>query len=135
MPMLEWNDGLSIGIPEVDTQHQGLVGMVNKLHDSMKEDAATEVLLEIVEDMREYTVVHFGTEEDYMRRYEYPEYDFHKSEHEDFVAKVVQLERDYKSGKVALSMEVLNFLSDWLVTHIVDTDKEMGVFLVKQGAS
>lgn len=135
MPMLEWNDSLSIKVAEVDTQHKWLVGMVNKLYDSMKGEKGEVMLLGIVGEMRRYTEVHFGTEEKLMDQYEYPDTAAHKAEHRDFIAKVTQVENDCKSGKSTLSMEVLNFLGNWLVTHINGTDKTMGVFLSGKGVS
>lgn len=129
MPMLEWNNKLSINVIEVDEQHRKLVDMVNELYDSMISENSHETLLKIVTNMREYTVFHFDTEEKLMTQYDYSEIESHKSEHRDFVKKVEQVEEDCKNGKISLSMDILNFLSEWLVTHINGTDKEMGVFL------
>lgn len=135
MPMLEWNDSLSISVAEVDTQHKGLVDMVNTLYDSMKGEAAAAMLLGIVDEMRRYTEVHFGTEEKLMDQYAYPDTPAHKAEHRDFISKVAQVENDCKIGKSTLSMDVLNFLSNWLVTHINGTDKRLGMFLSGKGVS
>lgn len=132
--MLEWSDELSCHVEKIDHQHKSLVNMVNVLHDSMRDGAADSVLFGIVEDMRVYTVEHFGTEEQYMAEYAFPDIEAHKVEHKDFVDKVSAVEGDLKSGKLALSMDILNFLSNWLVTHIVDTDKKMGDFLASKGA-
>lgn len=131
MPMLQWSDDLSIHIDEVDNQHKSLVDMVNVLYDSMRSEAVAAVLFDIVEKMRDYAQEHFGTEERYMARYAYPDMASHQQEHADFIDKVRQVEMDCKSGKASLSMDILNFLSHWLVTHIHQTDKKMGVYLVK----
>ena len=133
MGMLEWSDALSVGVGEIDVQHQGLVEMVNRLYDSMKSDSAAVVLLATVEEMRAYAVVHFDTEERLMAGHAYPELGGHMAEHRDFTAKVSQVQSDCGSGKCALSMDILNFLSNWLVTHIHDTDKKLGAFLVAKG--
>lgn len=135
MPMLEWNDSLSIRVAEVDAQHKALVDMVNHLHDSMRGAASGEALLGIVNDMRRYSEDHFTTEERLMDQYGYPDPSGHKKEHADFIAKVAQVESDCKAGKASLSMDILNFLCNWLVTHIDGEDKKMGQHLVSQGAS
>lgn len=135
MAMLEWSDTLSVHVKEIDDQHKSLVDMVNTLHDSMTANKSKEVLAKIVSDMRQYSIVHFETEERYMDKYEYPEHEFHKSEHKDFIAKVVHVEEDYLADKISLSMDVLNFLSSWLVTHISDTDIKMGEYLRYKGAA
>ncbi len=131
--MLDWSDSLSVHVEEIDAQHKSLVGMVNRLYDAMTANHSKQALTEIVNDMREYSEVHFATEEQYMDRCNYPDRDAHKSEHRDFIAKAAEVERDYRQGKISLSMDVLNFLSNWLVTHINDTDKKLGEFLSTQG--
>ena len=133
MPMLEWNDGLSVRIAEMDTQHQELVDMVNTLYDSMVAGADSQVLFDIVDRMLRYTDVHFGTEEKYMSQHAYPETTAHKADHADFMAKAAQVAKDHQAAKKGLSMEVLNFLGDWLVTHINGSDKHLGEFLASKG--
>lgn len=133
MPMLEWNDDLSVMVAEVDEQHKKCVDMVNELYDSMRSSSSDETLLKIVDDMRNYTEFHFTTEEKLMEQYGFNGLQEHKQEHEEFIAKVGQVEGDCQSGKGSLDMEVLNFLSNWLVTHINDTDKKMGEFLASKG--
>ncbi len=132
MALLEWNDQLSLHVEEIDVQHKSLVVMVNRLYDSMLEGASRQTLDDIIREMRTYAEVHFATEERYMKTFGYPEMAAHEKEHRDFEEKALQLENDHKSGKVALSMEIFNFLSDWIVTHISETDSAMGVFLRKK---
>ncbi len=133
MPMLEWNDGLSLRIAAIDEQHKKLVGMVNRLHDAMTEGRSA--LPAIVADMKDYVVEHFATEERYMDAYAYPESAAHKAEHRDFAAKAEALAADCETGAAALSMETLNYLGDWLVTHIAGTDRRMGEYLFARGAN
>jgi len=135
MAMLEWNDSLSCHVAVVDTQHKKLVDMVNTLYDSMKGESTDAALLNIVDEMTKYTVYHFNTEEELMDQYDDPETEAHKNEHKDFIDKVAKVEADLKNGSAVLSMDILNFLSGWLVTHINDTDKKMGTYLASKGAS
>ena len=135
MPMLEWNDSLSCHVADIDAQHKSLVDMVNKLHDAMRSGAAESALFSIIGEMRKYTVEHFDTEEKYMAEYSFQDAAAHKAEHKDFVDKVVKVEEGLKGGKVELSMDILNFLSNWLVTHIFDVDVKMGRYLASKGAS
>jgi hemerythrin len=129
MTMLAWNDRLSVNIAAIDKQHRKLVDMVNELHDAMKTGKTAPVLLRIVNEMKEYAATHFSLEERYMKNNNYPEYQAHKMEHDEFVAKVIRVENDCKTGKCAMSMDILSFLSRWLVNHIKGTDKKYGPFL------
>jgi hemerythrin len=133
MTLLAWNDRLSVNIREIDAQHKKLVDMVNRLHEAMKDGKAEMMLMRIVDEMKQYAANHFALEEQYMKKHAYPEYGAHKSEHDKFVAKVIQVEKDCKSGKCAMSMDILNFLSNWLVNHIKGVDKKYGPFLNNLG--
>ncbi len=133
MPMLTWNDRLSVNIKEIDDQHKKLVDMVNKLQESMKSGKTESVLMGIVAEMKQYAASHFSTEEKHMKTHGYPDYANHKTEHDKFVAKVLQVEKDCKSGKCAMSMDILNFLSTWLVNHIKGTDKKYAPYLNARG--
>ena len=59
----------------------------------------------------------------------------HKEEHRIFVEKIRSFQRDFSLGRVALSLEILHFLRDWLLHHILETDKEYGPFLKDKGVS
>lgn len=133
MPMLQWNDGLSVGIAEIDAQHSTLVEMVNTLYDSMTQGSDKTIIFDIVDRMTSYAVDHFGTEERYMEKYNDPGMPVHKKEHREFIEKVLGVKKDLGNDTTVLSMDILNFLSSWLVTHINGTDKKMGSFLVEQG--
>ncbi|WP_029459002.1 bacteriohemerythrin [Solidesulfovibrio alcoholivorans] len=129
MSLLAWSDRLSVNIAEIDKQHHKLVDMVNELHDAMKSGKTENVLMRIVKEMKEYAATHFALEERYMKGNNYPDYAAHKTEHDKFVAKVVQVESDCNKGKCAMSMDILSFLSSWLVNHIKGTDKKYAPFL------
>lgn len=133
MAMLAWNDRLSVNIKEIDDQHKKLVEMINNLHDAMKGGKGDAVVFGIVDQMKKYAASHFALEEKHMKAHNYPDFVKHKAEHDKFVAKVLQVEKDCKSGKCAMSMDILNFLSTWLVDHIKGTDKKYGPYLNERG--
>ncbi|MCX8027332.1 MAG: bacteriohemerythrin [Thermodesulfovibrionales bacterium] len=131
MSLIQWNDDLLVGIKEVDEQHKGLVEIINNLYDAMKGDENKDFIKEIISKLKDYTIFHFDNEEKLMQRHKYPAFAEHSGKHKDFCTKVFAIERDLHSGKVNLSMEILNFLSNWLITHIHGTDKKFGEFFKK----
>ncbi|WP_319508714.1 bacteriohemerythrin [uncultured Methanolobus sp.] len=133
MALVTWSDKYSMQIKEIDDQHKVLVGMINELHDAMKQAKSKEVSLEIINKMAEYTKFHFSTEEKYMKRFAYPDYAEHKLEHEKFVENVLKFKDDYEKGKAGVSYDILNFLKDWLVGHIQDTDKKYAPLFIEKG--
>ncbi|SDP45013.1 bacteriohemerythrin [Desulforhopalus singaporensis] len=135
MPMIEWNDELSICIAEIDQQHQKWLTMVNEFYDSMTNGSSDEIMLKIIGRMRLFAERHFGMEEELMQRHQASFVEEHAKEHQAFLDKFVQVEIDYRAKKKSVTLDVLNFLNNWLLTHINDTDKKMGQFLVSKGLS
>lgn len=133
MPLLTWKEDYSVNIKEIDDQHRKLVAMINELHDAMSERRAKEVLGEILKKLADYTVFHFSSEERLMRTNEYPEYEEHRGKHEKMTNKVLALQEELKQGKITLSMEVMDFLKNWLDKHILGTDKKYSAFLNSKG--
>lgn len=135
MAIIQWNDSLSVNVALIDGQHRKLVMMINDLHDAMRQGKGRNVLGRIVSGLMDYTRIHFKTEEGYFDRFGYPDSSTHKKEHSDFVKRVSEFKEGFDKGKLGLSVEVMNFLSDWLKKHIKGSDKKYGPFLNENGLS
>ncbi len=133
MALLEWKDNFSVKIAEIDMQHQRLIEMLNGLHSAMKEGKGSDALSKIIGDMAAYTVEHFKTEEDLFARHGYPEAEAHKKEHDDFVFKVADFQKQLQEKKMLLSLAVSEFLRDWLTNHILKSDQKYTAFLNSKG--
>lgn len=133
MALIQWNSTLSVNITQIDNQHMKLVELVNTLHDRMKEGKGKAALSGILNELTNYTVYHFKTEEDLFRKYNYPQTDAHLKEHDALVQQVVKLKADFDNGKSVLTLDVMNFLKDWLTLHIMGDDKAYTPFLKSQG--
>ena len=133
MALLTWNDSFSVKVRQFDDQHKKLVGMVNDLHDAMKEGKGKEVLEKILNGLIQYTSTHFAEEERLMKQHGYPDYEQHKKEHNQLVLQVLDLQKNHKEGKAILTQSVMTFLKDWLQKHIQGEDKNYGPFLNGKG--
>ncbi len=133
MSLIEWTDALSVGVLEIDQQHKKLIDMINELYDAMRAARGKEVLGEILHRLKQYTQVHFSFEERAMERFGYAELADHKRQHEAFVAKVVEFSQAFNVGKATVTGELLNFLRDWLQSHIKGTDKKYGTIFIQNG--
>jgi len=133
MSLITWSDKYSVNIKEIDEQHKKLVGMINELHDAMLHAKSKEVSLTIINKMADYTKYHFSTEEKYMKKFGYPDYEAHNLSHEKFVEQVLEFKKGYESGKTGLSYDLLNFLKNWLVTHIQSSDKKYAALFNEKG--
>jgi len=129
MSYFNWDDSYSVGQNTVDDQHKTLVSLINELHEAMTLGKSKQIMNKVLQNLLDYTVSHFSTEEKYMIKYNYEWYLPHKSEHRKFIDQVANFQKGYNEGKMVLSLDVMKFLKDWLVNHILKTDKELGVFL------
>ncbi len=133
MAFINWSEDYSVKIESIDIQHKKLVEMINRFYDDLKSKSNNELIGNLIADMKNYTVYHFTTEENLFKKYEFPEFETHKKEHDDFVNKVIDFEKRFKEGKMILSFEITDFLKKWLINHIQETDKNYSKFLKEKG--
>ncbi len=127
--LMPWRSTLQTGIGEIDIQHKELVRLANLLHKAMKQQRGVKEAGGILNDLAKYTVFHFGFEEDLFRKYGYPENESHKKIHKDLVGKVKAFQTDFENGKATVTMDLMDFLVDWLKSHIMKTDMAYVPFL------
>jgi len=135
MPIMKWTDDLSVGVMEIDDQHKKLVDLINTLHDAMKAKQGKLVLEATIQELAAYTVYHFQNEEKYMQQFRYPGYLSHKAEQDAFVKKVTDFQKDYANNRLGLTIDLMNFLRDWVANHIKETDKRYSPLFNKNGLS
>jgi hemerythrin len=133
MALINWHPSFSVQVEELDEQHQLLVKMINDLYDAMNVGKDKQILGKLINQLVIYATMHFAREEHYFEKYEYPEIDFHKEEHDDFEDKVSEFERDFLNGSQNLSHEIMGFLGKWLVNHIMGSDKKYGPWFNDRG--
>ncbi len=69
---MPWGPKLILGIEEIDGQHKKLVSLINQLHKAMKLKKGSQNSGKILNSLADYTVYHFGYEEDLFEKYSYP---------------------------------------------------------------
>ncbi len=131
--LMQWSSELSVGINSIDQQHKRLVDLINQLNDAMKQKLSKSTLLHTINELKQYTVEHFAKEEVLFKKYSYPETESHQRIHAIFVDKVKKFEEDVSAGRVTVSMSIMTFLKDWLIKHIMGTDKKYAPFLLSKG--
>ncbi|MCQ8180753.1 bacteriohemerythrin [Methylomonas sp. SURF-1] len=131
MSILTWNDQLLVGIDSVDSQHQTLVELINKLDELVAVGGDGEGLVATVGELADYTAYHFRHEEELMVSAGFnPElFAKHREEHREFVDKIRRVQFEAERDRSAVSRDLLDFLVDWLCHHILKTDKLMAISL------
>jgi len=125
--MIEWRNEFLLGIEKIDEQHKKLFQIASDIHALMKNKLVTDKydqILILISELKDYTVFHFTSEEEYMKSIEYRKLFSHKVEHDDFIEKINNVDLD----KVDLDhqqylLEILEFVVNWISVHILETDK------------
>lgn len=135
MALLEWNDKMSVGVPALDADHQKLLGLVNELHAVVRKKESPGVISRVLRDLISYTDYHFQAEEQLMKLARYPDLDKHKAAHDDLRKKVGDLEARYGAHPEKAGLAMFDFLSDWLMRHILGDDMKYKDFLTARAAA
>ncbi|MBT4277768.1 hemerythrin family protein [Candidatus Falkowbacteria bacterium] len=136
---IEWKDEYSVGVKEIDKQHQKLVDLINKTIDAVHAKNMKLVLESVIDEMEEYVIVHFSTEEKYFKKFKYVNTKSHMQEHKIFVDRVGYFKNKILKAKqedvLALIYEVIDYLEDWLIRHIIENDQKYIKCFKKHGLS
>lgn len=133
MPLMTWNDALSVGVEKIDSQHMQLVSLLNALHDAMKTGRGKDVIADVMGKLIDYTRFHFATEEELFIRTNYPKAAEHVREHEALRAQARDLQKKMEANQLTVSIELTSFLRDWVSSHIRQNDIEFGRYLQSIG--
>jgi hemerythrin-like metal-binding protein len=134
MSIIKFNDSMAVNIRAIDDQHKQLINMINELASAMKSGSGKDVLNDMLVDLAAYADYHFKTEEELFKQYNYPNTDKHVEEHKSFRDHVEKFNDRYQQKKnLGITVEILNFLTDWLSNHIKKTDKEYSKFFNNLG--
>lgn len=122
MALLDWQESYSVKVPELDQQHQCLVGMLNRLHDALRAGGDPAAAQKVVEELVLYTRHHFAAEERLMESCGYPELEEHRRKHRAMEAQVQTFRQQLAVGGISVQLKLMTFLRDWLQKHILETD-------------
>ena len=120
-----------IGIDEIDEEHRRLFELIASTDAALKSsaDPIGQAML-LINELKQYAVTHFAHEESYMESIQDPELPRQKKEHAAFIEKVNSYSFDAVNESTAkdIIMELLEYLSKWLMSHILGSDILIGQF-------
>ncbi len=121
--MIEWGDKYCFDISIIDKEHKKFIDIINKAIVAREQSDNQEEIKEVLKEMTDYALTHFKTEEIYMKKFNYPEYQDHKEEHHYFAIKTIAYLGKVIKGDYQIANEILEHLKQYLVNHIQVTDK------------
>lgn len=129
--MYEMKPEYYIGIDMIDEEHKQLFEYADEayelLHDEFTPDKYDKIDI-ILEKLRNYTVKHFSDEEQYMESINYKKLFTQKIQHQEFIQKLdefMEHHNDDAEDQDEQIMEILKYLTEWLVNHILYVDGQI----------
>ena len=103
--------------------------MINDFNMAVTKGQGRDKVQSTLDAMLDYTRTHFGREEAAMREHGYADYPAHKQLHDNFIRQTNELRNRVRENDSSVIMDLGQFLTDWLIKHIMKTDTRLAAFL------
>ncbi len=131
----KWSSSYSVGINTIDSQHQELVNILNRLFIAVSKREGDKAIAGILDGLMGYTKEHFTLEERLMQQAKYKDLEAHKLEHKKLIEQLDQLCKKHLLEEKPIYFEMLSFLKTWLKDHIQGVDMKYATALQESGFS
>lgn len=126
---VKWTRDNSVLIEKMDDQHKVLFDITNKMGNVILNSKDNkDSLIDIITELLNYTKKHFSEEEEFLDKSNYSKHEIahQKGQHKIFISKINQFKLDLEEHNKKPSIEMIEFLRDWLINHIDVEDKKYG---------
>lgn len=128
--MFEMKDDYLTGIEQIDREHRRLFEIAEETYVLKNNEFIPDKydnVSQLLNQLRDYTKMHFQHEEEYMESIQYKRMFTQKIQHQAFIDKLESFDMDHlDENSDAMIDEILVFLTDWLIEHIYENDKKIG---------
>jgi hemerythrin-like metal-binding protein len=128
-----WTPAYAVNIAVLDEQHRHLLETMDALDQALRTGEGKSVLDPLLDRLVQYSQEHFAEEEALMEKHNFPGLPTHRTQHQLFRAKIAEFMEKHKANKAGVPVSLMFFLSDWLKTHLLKTDKQYSAFLNARG--
>lgn len=124
MVLAGWDESYSVGNALLDSDHHILLNLLNQLDDAIDTGQSRDVVGSVINVLTEYVEHHFQREEAMLTEAGYPDCEHHFVEHRTLEGRFREIRSRWASGdRQVLGEEVMEFLKNWLTSHILVSDK------------
>ncbi|NQZ94463.1 MAG: bacteriohemerythrin [Moritella sp.] len=125
MISLEWNEEMSVGIDEIDTDHKKILSIISSIIDAIDTNCNAETIEKYFSDLTACTTDHFKQEEALMQTLAFNDFIEHQKGHQTFLNQLPELKNKLlNSNNVEAAEQVSQFLYDWVIEHILISDMD-----------
>jgi hemerythrin-like metal-binding protein len=115
---VSWKQDFELGVSRIDTEHQFFFGLRNDLFAAVIRGQGEARVESVLDRLAAYADLHFAGEERDLERVECPGLPSHRAQHEMFRRNLQTIRRSSVRSRA-----MLDFMRDWLVLHILETDR------------
>ncbi len=128
---LQWREQLSVGNDLIDDDHKHLVRIVNQAEEALTARNMNQ-LKTVLASLADYAKYHFLREESVASAVAYPRVPQMHDSHEALITKLKQVTQELDQDLSEISgQNFIDFLRDWLISHVIKEDLQMKPFLEK----
>jgi hemerythrin len=129
--MIILSKDMETGVANIDAQHKELVDRLNTIVSMGTQSVSKEETEKTLKLLEKYIVKHFGDEEALQKKHNYPKYEWHREQHQLYIAQFKELEKEFHANghSARFTLELSNSIITWIVRHIKSADVELGKFL------
>jgi hemerythrin-like metal-binding protein len=131
--LLEWSPAFGVGIGAIDKDHRAVMAAVNALQVAVEGGGDLSVTGPLLNKLNSDTRAHFSAEESLMTITRYPGTALHAMKHQHLLDQLDAFVARNKRDHASLNVHSLNFLRDWVTTHIQSEDRNFGLWLNEHG--
>jgi len=134
--MFEWDNKYSVGIVDIDNQHKKLFSIGRDLVDVLENASEGldqyDEIKRLIKDLHNYTIYHFDSEEKLLEKADYIGLPSHQFQHKIFIKRLEDIDLDkLDQDQKDSTMELLDFIANWIGNHILEIDMQYKETLVK----
>lgn len=128
MRKIGFDQRMRTGFPEIDQQKARFIELLVGMMDQFAAGKAPGDLQEPLRYLEEHLERHFRTEEKAMNTLNYPQLDYHRAQHEEFIRSFHNIRAAFHTHPNELDRQNLHHFIHWLINHFQEEDHRMAEF-------
>lgn len=132
---LTWDEGMSVGIPDIDEDHKRFIALIDGFNKSVAERMEINEIQKRMQDILDDAVQHFALEQGLFDQWHYPEAERHARVHAQLLQVLQDIKSSISSGYDAEWVEAGFGIKDALITHFQTEDMKYAEFYRNSSAA
>lgn len=136
MTYLSWNASLELGHEQIDREHKGMLGQINRLFDAVFVEcdrlaaehgsgSRSACIAAAVAALRLVAAEHFRSEEALMSAAQYPAMQPHAEQHAELLEQLASIEQHFNSQRADSLPHAVRFIREWFEFHVDTYDRAL----------